>query len=134
MPITITKQFRFEAAHVLPDHKGKCQNHHGHSYVLEVTVTGPIQSAGSERGMILDFGRLTTIWKTYLEPSLDHEFLNESIPDVYPTAENLAGWLFRMFARYVEPQDEEDEDSFCSVVSVELWETASGSAKVTRDA
>ena len=36
--ITITRHFSFDAAHYLPGHEGKCQNLHGHTYKLEVTI------------------------------------------------------------------------------------------------
>ena len=57
----IRKTFRFEAAHVLPFHPGKCARMHGHSYVLEVAVRGPLQESGPARGMILDFDEIKTI-------------------------------------------------------------------------
>ena len=41
----ITKTFRFESAHHLPGHSGKCARPHGHSYRLEVAVRGPIRHA-----------------------------------------------------------------------------------------
>ena len=40
----IRKRFRFEAAHTLPFHPGKCARMHGHSYRLEVAVSGPIRT------------------------------------------------------------------------------------------
>ena len=36
--IEVTKIFRFESAHNLPNYEGDCANLHGHSYKLEVTV------------------------------------------------------------------------------------------------
>lgn len=36
----VGKEFRFEAAHRLPRHDGKCRRPHGHSYVLWVEVEG----------------------------------------------------------------------------------------------
>ena len=38
----IGKLFKFEAAHRLPNHPGKCKNLHGHSYKLEVVVNGEV--------------------------------------------------------------------------------------------
>jgi 6-pyruvoyltetrahydropterin/6-carboxytetrahydropterin synthase len=37
----VTKEFRFESAHFLPKYYGKCENLHGHSYRLQVTVKIP---------------------------------------------------------------------------------------------
>ena len=33
-----------------------------------------------ERGMTYDFGDIKAIYKNYLEPHLDHRYLNETLP------------------------------------------------------
>ena len=38
--IRVTKRFHFEMAHMLFEYDGLCQNIHGHSYNLEVTLIG----------------------------------------------------------------------------------------------
>lgn len=91
----ITKCFRFEAAHQLPDHHGKCARPHGHSYQLEVTLRGPIKDApgDSDHGMVMDFGDLKQIVHETVIMHLDHHDLNEAT-GVYTTAENLAHWIW----------------------------------------
>lgn len=42
MRVSVTKCFGFEAAHHLPDYKGACNRLHGHSYKLQVTVSGSV--------------------------------------------------------------------------------------------
>jgi 6-pyruvoyltetrahydropterin/6-carboxytetrahydropterin synthase len=59
--VQIRKQFRFEAAHVLPHHSGKCSKLHGHSYRVDVAVEGPLQSDGPARGMVVDFDDLAAV-------------------------------------------------------------------------
>ena len=49
---TIGLRRTFDSAHRLPRHTGKCHNLHGHTYIVEVTVTGEVCVDG---GMILDF-------------------------------------------------------------------------------
>ena len=61
MTTSITKRFTFEAAHSIPHHTGKCKNLHGHSYILEITVTGPIQESGPEMGMVMDFTEISNV-------------------------------------------------------------------------
>ena len=68
--VEITRRFRFEAMHWLPDHP-KCGWPHGHSYILEVTVAGPI----NESGMVVDFGELKNMMAPILK-DLDHGCLN----------------------------------------------------------
>ena len=93
--ISITKVFRFDSAHHLPSHKGKCARLHGHSYRLEVTLQGPIKNdpGESDHGMIMDFGDLSQIVKTAVIERLDHQDLN-IITNIYTTAENLVLWIW----------------------------------------
>src|SRR6266851_8419713 len=74
----VTKIFRFESAHHLPGHRGKCARPHGHSYRLEVTIRGPIKDAPgeSDHGMVMDFGDLSQIVKNSVIEHLDHQDLN----------------------------------------------------------
>jgi 6-pyruvoyltetrahydropterin/6-carboxytetrahydropterin synthase len=94
MTIEITRSFRFESAHFLSCHKGKCKNLHGHSYRLEVSVEGGIDSSTN---MILDFGDLDSIVKASIIEILDHTLLNDVFVDLSmkenPTAETMAVWI-----------------------------------------
>lgn len=94
MELSITKEFKFEAAHQLPYHKGKCARLHGHSYRVQVTVTGeviPNELAQSDSGMVMDFYEVSKAMKPLIEDMLDHRSLNEILPN--PTAENLVLYL-----------------------------------------
>ncbi|MCF8299011.1 MAG: 6-carboxytetrahydropterin synthase, partial [Saprospiraceae bacterium] len=61
--IRLTKEFKFEMAHVLLGYDGPCKNIHGHSYGLDVTVIGsPDNNTDSAKlGMVIDFGDLKKI-------------------------------------------------------------------------
>jgi 6-pyruvoyltetrahydropterin/6-carboxytetrahydropterin synthase len=61
----VYKEFRFEAAHVLPHHDGKCRRLHGHSWVCLVYVKrNQLMTAGPKQGMAIDFADL----KKYMQP------------------------------------------------------------------
>lgn len=77
MLITITRKMEFDAGHRVPDHKSKCRNAHGHRYVLEASVTGPIKfnPGESNHGMVQDFGDLKEILNTTVVEPWDHAFL-----------------------------------------------------------
>lgn len=49
--LTVTKKFKFDAAHMLSGHEGLCKNLHGHQYLLEVTVGDRIITKGPSEGM-----------------------------------------------------------------------------------
>ncbi|HLZ95100.1 MAG TPA: 6-carboxytetrahydropterin synthase [Candidatus Dormibacteraeota bacterium] len=100
----ITRRVTFAAAHVLrrPDwdeeHNrqvfGACAGEHGHNYVLEVTVGGPLDP---QTGMIINLKRLDAVIREHFIDCVDHKHLNRDVPflnGVIPTAENvaLAAW------------------------------------------
>jgi 6-pyruvoyltetrahydropterin/6-carboxytetrahydropterin synthase len=88
----IFKEFTVEAAHRLPNVPAghKCGRLHGHSFRLEVHVSG---SVGTETGWVIDFADIKSAFQP-LEKQLDHNYLNE-IPGLEnPTSENLARWIW----------------------------------------
>lgn len=111
----IRKQFAFEAAHVLPYHQGKCSRLHGHSYRLDVSVDGPLQSEGPATGMVVDFDELARVVRASVIDALDHRHLNDTIDN--PTSENIAVWIWRRLA----PQ-------LPGLCELTLWETATACA------
>lgn len=93
---SLRKMFRFEAAHRLPNHDGKCARLHGHSWVGWVIVEGEkLVREGAKAGMLVDYGDISAAVKGMVEGHLDHHYLNESIPGMpNPTSENVAKWCF----------------------------------------
>ena len=129
--LTITKIFKFEAAHFLPHYEGVCKEVHGHSYKLEVGIGGPIDG---KSGMVIDFSRLKLIVNQEIIDHLDHSFLNElksepgelgiNFPWENPTAENMVQWIgYRLQNRW----DGTREDG--EVVLLRLWETTTSHAE-----
>jgi len=114
--LEVTRIFQFDAAHRLEDYVGKCANLHGHTYKLELTVRGVPDS----RGIVIDFGELKAIYRQHYEPLLDHKFLNETLPMINTTAENMAIWFFDYWEEHVRPQYPHVEP-----VRVRIWETPS---------
>lgn len=88
---TITKQFKFEAAHRLEnlpkDHK--CSRDHGHSFRVEIVV-----EAGKldKRGFVADYAEFDFL-KRYINDYLDHRDLNQ-VFNFQTSAENLARHIF----------------------------------------
>jgi queuosine biosynthesis protein QueD len=94
MKFTVSKRFTFEAAHSLPHLPvgHKCRNLHGHSYVVEIFCTGPLD----ERGFVMDFAELSEAMKPVIA-RLDHQNLNEVLPGP-STAENLGAWIMEQLS------------------------------------
>ena len=100
--IRVTRRYRFAASHRLwagglsddenRELYGKCSNPygHGHDYVLDVSVRGPIDAAS---GTAVNLSMLDGLVRTHVVEVFDHRYLNEEVPTfarVVPTTENLA--------------------------------------------
>ena len=93
----ISKEFHFEASHILPKHKGKCSRLHGHSWVLTVYVKGGIDP---DTGFVMDYADLKKSVQ-WVVNNLDHyhfgaDTISHGPPtsillptDFYPSSENL---------------------------------------------
>ncbi len=128
----IAKEFSFDMAHMLDGHDGKCQNLHGHTYKLQVEVTGNLVEAGAKRGMVMDYSDLKAIVKREILDPMDHAYiydlnseresavanlLSDLKSKVYgipsrTTAEEMAKYMF-----------EKLEKAGLSVSLIRLWET-----------
>lgn len=82
--ITVSKEFIFDAAHMLAGHEGLCKNIHGHTYRVLVEVsynniwTDEVISKGPSAGMVVDFKRLKEVINVALFDKLDHAFIYDS--------------------------------------------------------
>ena len=92
MNVELVREYRFEAAHKLPQvpEGHKCRRLHGHSFKIELTVTGPVDA---KSGWFIDYGVLDDLWKP-LNDVLDHHYLNEVPGLENPTSEILAKWIW----------------------------------------
>ena|SRR5579872_1884062 len=112
---TLIVRARFEAAHDIPGHKGKCARLHGHSYQVEAEFSG---TRLDSLGMLYDFGDLKAILNEFLP---DHTYLNDVMP-FSTTAENVARWIFEHLQARSLP-----------VTAVTLWETEKYACRYTPD-
>lgn len=122
MKCEVTKRFDFHAAHIIPNHKGKCSTLHGHTYFLEVTVKGPIQLSqpnAPDYGMVCDFDILKKIYKERIEPLVEHQPLHETLDIPVTTAECIAAWCWNQF-----------KESGVVPYKVRLYETPTSYAEV----
>jgi 6-pyruvoyltetrahydropterin/6-carboxytetrahydropterin synthase len=106
----LTRRYRFSASHRLNSDAltagenaslyGKCNNPfgHGHDYVLDVSVEGPVDSSGQ----IVDRSALDALVQDRVLGRVDHRNLNCDLPELQSqvaTTENLAFAIERMLAR-----------------------------------
>ncbi|AXI82628.1 6-carboxytetrahydropterin synthase QueD [Xylella taiwanensis] len=88
----IFKVFIIEAAHCLPHVPAghKCARLHGHSFRIEVHVSGTLDP---DTGWIMDFSDLKHAFQPIYD-QLDHHYLNEIEGLENPTSERLAMWIW----------------------------------------
>jgi 6-pyruvoyltetrahydropterin/6-carboxytetrahydropterin synthase len=140
---SITKIITFDAGHRLSDYVGKCQNIHGHTYRVEVTIKGIVDNSG----MILDFGKLKEVLKEVVENKFDHKLILKSgdvvnrqiekveLPETIcwveynPTAENMAKDIFDSFRERFASY--ELFPKWLSVERVRVYETQDSYAEVS---
>lgn len=120
---TLQKTFKFEASHQLPNHDGKCQRLHGHSWIGTLVVQGTdLAKIGCKQGMLVDYSDLSAAVKPLLDGYLDHHHLNETTGLTNPTSEELAKWVFNRLRPFI-PQ----------LVAVKIDETCSASCEYRPD-
>lgn len=139
----VTKEVTFDSAHMLSNYSGKCQNLHGHTYKLQVTVEGPIAAEGNEEHMVTDFNNLKRVIDSVTE-CFDHAIIFSDdhlrgeaenallewaktydmnyiiLPDAKSTSEHIAS--------YIKAQIEVAYPT--KRISVKVWETPTSFAEV----
>jgi 6-pyruvoyltetrahydropterin/6-carboxytetrahydropterin synthase len=108
--VELVKEYRFEAAHRLPNVPPghKCERVHGHSYKVEVEVRGPVDP---RTGWLIDFGVIDDAWSE-LHARFDHRNLNDVPGLENSTCENIAIYVFEALRAHIAP-----------LSAVTVWET-----------
>jgi 6-pyruvoyltetrahydropterin/6-carboxytetrahydropterin synthase len=126
----VTKEIYFCYGHRLVNYEGKCRHLHGHNGRAEIEISADVLD---HRGMVVDFGDINAVVKTWIDQELDHKMLlyrGDPILEVLqklkepcyvmqdnPTAENIAKLIFE----YAVSQG-------LRVSKVTMWETHSSFA------
>lgn len=129
--VSIVIQRRFEAAHFLTLFHdkakdeilyGNCAGLHGHSYLLEVGVSGTVD----ENGMVMNFRDLKRMIDGQITNVVDHQLLNECLEFDGPmTAENMVLYWFDLLQTPIASY------GGCWLKFIRLWETETAYAEVS---
>jgi 6-pyruvoyltetrahydropterin/6-carboxytetrahydropterin synthase len=130
--VRITRRATFAAGHILcrPDWSdahnrevfGSCVNDHGHNYIVEVTVGGPVDA---ETGMVVNLRQVDAVLRREFIDAVDHRHLNRDVDflrDVIPTAENVALAAFHRLEPHLKP---------ARLLKVRVVESENNAAEVT---
>ncbi len=124
--VLVSKEFTFDAAHHLHCYEGKCKNLHGHTYRVVFGISGFTDA----RGLTIDFGEIKSIWKEKIELYLDHRYLNQTLPLMNTTAENIVVWIYERMEEALK-QSHSYQDA--RVEFVRLFETPTSYAEARRE-
>lgn len=113
---------------------GKCNNPygHGHNYVIEVTVSGPING---ETGMVVDMVALDDFVKREVIDRWDHTNLNDDplfAGTLVPSTENFVFEVEKILKRGVEQLAAQQNDTL-RLVRVRIEETSNNSFDLLTD-
>ena len=116
--VEIFKAFTLESAHRLPNVPAghKCARLHGHSFRVEIHVSGPVDP---QLGWVMDFADVKAAFDPLFR-QLDHNYLNEVPGLENPTSENLARWIWQKL-----------EPSLPQLSAVVVHETCTSGARYT---
>lgn len=127
--VLVSKEFTFDAAHHLHCYEGKCKNLHGHTYKVVFGLSG----FADKRGIMVDFGDIKEIWKSEIEIYLDHRYLNETLPLMNTTAENIVVWIYEQMDQALKQEERQKQYQGARVEFVRLYETATSYAEARRE-
>ena len=133
--LTVVKSVKFDAAHILSNHKGLCKNLHGHTYRVETVVKAKPGAAGD---MVIDFKDLKRASEETIVERFDHAFMYNTCNSAEceiaavvakhsmrtvalpfrSTAENLARYFFGELSARIR-----------GLAAVRVWETADSCAE-----
>ncbi len=108
----ITKKYHFCASHKYGNSNwseeknyevfGKDYNNHGHNYILEVSVTGPIDP---DSGWLVDLQKLNVLVRSKIVDVMDHSQIEKDIDwfkGKQPSSENILVWAWNEIAPRLE--------------------------------
>lgn len=127
--VLVSKEFTFDAAHHLHCYEGKCKNLHGHTYTVIFGISGFVD----ETGLMMDFGDVKAIWKNDIEIHLDHRYLNETLPPMNTTAENMVVWIYEKMQESLLQEVRQKRYIGARVEFVRLFETPTSYAEARRE-
>jgi len=125
--VALSREFTFDSAHKLLDYEGKCAKLHGHTYKIIITLSGFLK----DNGMLIDFNDIKKIYEKAVNTKLDHEYLNEVLHFMNPTAENMIVWIWEQIEQ--ELLNITDDYNSVRLEKLCLYETPTSYAIITRD-
>lgn len=120
--MTISKEFKFDSAHMLSRYVGKCANLHGHTYTGVVTIEGDIDE---DTGMLVDYNDIKACIDKF-----DHAIIF-SDADTRQSAEwDLYNWACKYRMRMLELKTKCTAEHIAQWIADDIYSQYSNVSKV----
>ncbi len=91
-----------------------------HRYTFNLEISSMV----NDTGLATDFHLIDKIYTEHIAVKIDNCLLNETLPEMSTTAENIAYWLFEQFDKHLPADDE--------LLKVRLYETKNQGITITK--
>lgn len=118
--IVINKHFEFTCHNRIFFSSTAFKDLKNHRYTFQLEILSMV----NELGLATDFHLIDQIYREHIALKLDNCVLNETLPAMNTTAENIAYWIFEQFSSYLPKED--------TLLKVTLYENDKQGISVTK--
>ncbi|WP_414049293.1 6-pyruvoyl trahydropterin synthase family protein [Macrococcus animalis] len=119
--ILLNLKFEFKTNNRIFFPNGKHQDLNDHTYKFEITLQSPVDT----NGLAIDFYKIEADYRHHIAPILNVPILNNSLPEMNTTVENIAYYIWQQFDAIIETP--------ASIHSLTLYETKQHSVTLTEE-
>lgn len=109
--IIINKHYEFTCDNRIFFSNTKFKDLKNHRYTFKLEILSSV----NDLGLATDFHEIDKIYTGHIATYLNNCLLNETLPDMNTTAENIAYWIWEQFNKHLPEADE--------LIKVTLYET-----------
>lgn len=118
--VTIHKNYEFTCDNRIFFSNTAFKDLENHRYTFNLEILSMV----NDSGLATDFHLIDKIYADYIAVKLDNCLLNETLPEMNTTAENIAYWLFEQFVKHLPAGDE--------LLKITLYETDKQGITITK--
>lgn len=117
--VNLVLQFSFTCTNTIHFTEEIHRTLHHHTYTFEVKVASTV----NDRGLATDFDVIKSIFTKHIQPKVEGQHIDQTLPVTNTTAECIAYWLCSIFVAHL-PKDDQ-------LVALKLYETPEQAVSLT---
>lgn len=118
--VTIHKYYEFTCDNRIFFSNSAFKDLKNHRYTFNLEISSMV----NDTGLATDFHLIDKIYAEHIAVNLENCLLNETLPEMSTTAENIAYWLFEQFDKHLPADDE--------LLKLTLYETDKQGITITK--